>query len=466
MSGGGIRDRKAIADEDFTAEDRGKYRHPETVGDYSYAELEKRVFAALDANVRTLMRIKEHASLERGFDLSPVMEGMELDRKIRNESNGTITAFFRFGEMPKRFWNNGDGTVGVEFVEGYVPPKSAKDTAAEDYKKFTIGGTGRKPVPIIPKELEELAATLDDPNEIARNVGYKNKQGLAGRLKTDPLLKGAYDRGRRRFSDRRNLQNDFSTPATPAPIKPEKEKQSMSAATATAPAVSHKAKGIAWSVELFKDAKGRGESKGDLATRLKVTTQAVSQQLKKHPEYAAAFGKSVSSKPTRTYARRTEPTPGKVKKTSRPEEPQAEIVHSVSAEPSATSSDESVLAESAEIQKVEERTAPISERIRDLADGGRDDDRASEPKRRLLDALMTPSFLRGFMAEQRPVPLQRVIELESGDIVVVFNGNLFEATAAERAFVNEIVDRCETFGKRSARPGRSWLGRVFDRLSL
>lgn len=114
---------------DFTKDDQGKYRHPEFVGGFLYKDLEDRVLKALDAGYRTLSRIKKFAKLEPGFDLSWVIDGMEMDELIRRVDNGTITAFFRFETSPKRFWLTGDGTVGVEFDEQFKPPIEKQDMA-------------------------------------------------------------------------------------------------------------------------------------------------------------------------------------------------------------------------------------------------------------------------------------------------------------------------------------------------
>ncbi|CAN5353301.1 hypothetical protein BH10ACI2_BH10ACI2_00060 [soil metagenome] len=96
---------------DFTAEDYGKFKHPDMIGGIPHEELEQRVLKAItdDAGAkdgrafRTLPGITRHAGLDRAFDLTWVIEGMELDKKIRRRDSGNITAFFRYDQMPTRF---------------------------------------------------------------------------------------------------------------------------------------------------------------------------------------------------------------------------------------------------------------------------------------------------------------------------------------------------------------------------
>ncbi len=209
-----------IEDIDFTKEDQGKSKHPETVGDLSYADLEERVFNAIDAKFRTLPRIKEHAGLERAFDLTPIIEGMELDKKIARHDNGTITAFFRYTQKPTRFWLTGDRTVDAEFDEAYVP-SAPKETEAEVNRRMNAAQKGRAPIEISVAVLEDAAAKYSERKDIAEacGVGYST---LLAKMRTDRKLRDAFDRGRRIFS-----QNTYGQTAT-AVAQPEQNPESTS----------------------------------------------------------------------------------------------------------------------------------------------------------------------------------------------------------------------------------------------
>jgi hypothetical protein len=79
---------------------------------------------------------------------------------------------------------------------------------------------------------------------------------------------------------------------------------------------------------------------------------------------------------------------------------------------------------------------------------------------------MLPSLLGSFMHQPRRVGLQRVVEFEGGNLVVAFDGNLFDLSQDERAFVNKIVDRCEQQPAVEPRRRRTWFGRFVDRFKL
>lgn len=184
-------------DTDWTKEDKGGFKHPETIGDLSYADLEARVLKAIDAKFRTLPRIKEHAGLERSFDLTELVEGMELDRIISRYDNGTITAFFRYEQRPTRFWLSGDRTVEAEFDEKYVPSKP-RETEAE-FNQRMKKPHGRAPIEIDPVLLEEAAAKHADRKDIAEVVGI-GVSTMFAKIKTDKKLRDAFDRGRQAFA--------------------------------------------------------------------------------------------------------------------------------------------------------------------------------------------------------------------------------------------------------------------------
>lgn len=83
----------------------------------SYSEIERKVISAIENCHCTLLQIKQHAGMEKWFDLSPVIEGMIDDGKIIKMDNGTITGFFDKKHIPSRFFLSGEGTVVCEYPE-------------------------------------------------------------------------------------------------------------------------------------------------------------------------------------------------------------------------------------------------------------------------------------------------------------------------------------------------------------
>jgi hypothetical protein len=304
--------KSADEEPDFGAEDRGRYRHPDTVGGLPYSVLEQRVFAALAADVRTLMRIKEHAGLERAFDLSPVIEGMELDRKIRHESNGNITAFFRWEQMPKKFWNNGDGTVGAEFVEDFVPPEpvvtfnrqgftyrdAGPNSGPTDEEKKAIQKAkgldlalleffaGRRETYIDAAEALEM-----DPDELDRLMCESPEVTAAwerGRVKWPAFQKQKAEARENRRASKANQV--LRKPVIPAEIKTEKEITMSAAATAPAP---EKAEYTPQEMEVLALEHG---TPGRVAKALGCTHHTqVSNLLRNRPELKAAFDRGVAA---------------------------------------------------------------------------------------------------------------------------------------------------------------------------
>lgn len=179
---------------DFDAEDRGGFKHPAMVGEYQYVLLETKVLESIDAGYRTLMRIKQHIGLEKKFDLSPVIEGMELDEKIRRESNGTITAFFRWDQMPRQMWINGDGTVGVEWIEDFRPVSRFKPEKVTEVNTLDIE--------FDLETVERVARNMQHKPQAAKELGFKNSALLDYRIKNDPEFAEAWDRGRRSIAER------------------------------------------------------------------------------------------------------------------------------------------------------------------------------------------------------------------------------------------------------------------------
>lgn len=323
--------------------DRNKVDHDDgevsaTFDDATYAEMETLILLGIDAKKRTLPQIKEHAAFSRNLDISDVISGMCIEKKIRREDNGNITAFFRYKDKPKRFWL-GNRTVEAEFDPDYqVRPadleakKAAEllghgvdDDAAVKLLGDTQSKATTKPV-INAEQLELLAESIQSADSIAKAFGLVNAAALHKVLRSNDELRDAMDRGRRKYAQRNNPTHDFSGTAEPIGVREEekpletapkppvldqkpqeitqnptpaatipaaREEKSMSTGTATARSSHHGAKGIPWSVELFKAAHDAGKSKNDIAEDHNCSPQAVSQQLAKRPDFLAAFeGKS------------------------------------------------------------------------------------------------------------------------------------------------------------------------------
>lgn len=91
-------------------------------------EVEDLILAAIDTQHCTLPQIKRHAGFDPWDDISEAIYELlatkDKSREIVKESNGTATAFFRKGRIPKRWWLDGD-TIGADWG----------DTAAEEQRK-------------------------------------------------------------------------------------------------------------------------------------------------------------------------------------------------------------------------------------------------------------------------------------------------------------------------------------------
>ncbi len=272
-------------DDEFTSEDRGRYKPPILDGDLSYSEVEKKVLAAIDADHRTLPQIKKHARLEPGFNLDPVIEGMVLEYVLRRESNGTITAYFRHAQKPTRFWLNGNGTVHAEFDETFVPrdePKKAKEIAERDYGHYEDplpeekkGRPGHSVKVVDPDELEEAAFEHTTQEGIAAAVGI-SIGNLRVKMKTDSTLREAYNRGRDRRAEAENQQ------AAPPAAKPE----------AVSEPLQPKRRGMK-PIDVDADAlENAAAERGTIVARaaaLKLGQSTLYSKLKSSPEHRAAY---------------------------------------------------------------------------------------------------------------------------------------------------------------------------------
>jgi hypothetical protein len=115
----------------------------ETPEELPYAEIERRILAAIDDHFCTEWGIKNHAGFAPSLDISEILKGMLADRKVRRERDDDVTtAYFRFNWKVKRFWRDGasKGKLGIEFETGdgvfRRDPASLTKTKAEIFKKL------------------------------------------------------------------------------------------------------------------------------------------------------------------------------------------------------------------------------------------------------------------------------------------------------------------------------------------
>lgn len=101
----------------------------------TYSEVEKKLLAAIDARYVLINQMKKHAGIPKSEDITEVIEGMLLERKIvRFESMGYV-GYCRPKRVPKRFWSDGTGRCACEFArEENEKPAVAKspETATEE----------------------------------------------------------------------------------------------------------------------------------------------------------------------------------------------------------------------------------------------------------------------------------------------------------------------------------------------
>ncbi len=222
-----------ISGPDFDKNDMGGYRHPEIKGEHTYAQIEEKVFAALKDNVRTVSRIKSHANLDDRDDLLIVIRGMQIDKKIRIVENGNLSAVFLYSEMPKRFWNNGDGTISADLDENFRPSKQLSDDSKEQWidgsEKPEKTRRGREAKALTPEQVETAAAEEKNGDMVARRLGYNNSAPLYKRFKTEPELKAAFDRGRQKYGEKMQAQR------SPIQASDEADPPTQTAATKTPP---------------------------------------------------------------------------------------------------------------------------------------------------------------------------------------------------------------------------------------
>jgi hypothetical protein len=95
----------------FKKLDRPVLEHPERL---SNEELKRLILKAVDEGYRSYGGIRKFAGLPMSYDIEEFLAGMCVDYDLRKETQGDLTAYFRFEEKPLRFWRAGDGRIDAE----------------------------------------------------------------------------------------------------------------------------------------------------------------------------------------------------------------------------------------------------------------------------------------------------------------------------------------------------------------
>ena len=92
-------------------------------------DLRPQILKAIDAGYRTIGQIKHNIGVSPATDISIYLDTMLTDEEIEKNSNGTFTAFYRPGQRVKRMWLE-NGRVETEF-DGDAPVRDDRAKAAE-----------------------------------------------------------------------------------------------------------------------------------------------------------------------------------------------------------------------------------------------------------------------------------------------------------------------------------------------
>lgn len=302
----------------FDREDAGGYRPPELPDGRDFGELRSQVLELLGPprsadRKRTLNQIKTRLGLSPSFDLSPVIEDLELDGKIRRLSNGEFTAFFLAGDEPERFWLSGHGTVEAKFRD------EAPKREEEPKNEAEVGET--EPVEITPESLEKAAAEFTTLDEIAKAVGLESKNKLLARMKGLRDLEAAYDRGRHAFSAKRN------PPKEEKPKRVKKPRAPRSSETAEKKTAARSAKSVEIDPYAVEELAAEGRTQKEVAEMLGLTIFVFKNHLNGPTEsnkaLRAAWDRGAAQAPKRKTGRR-KPMSTKRKKEPTPEPVAAE----------------------------------------------------------------------------------------------------------------------------------------------
>jgi hypothetical protein len=182
------------------------------------------VITALDAGYRTFKGIRSYYGLPRAVAIETILERMENENVICKLTDGPVAAFFRIEDQHtiRKYWLAGDGRIEHELVDKpVIRDEDAKFTELNPYNgnnppKPPYKSKGRARKPVDATKLESLAATLPSMRKISTAVGFSSEASFAKRLKNDPELKAAFDRGRAR----RQTNPTPDPEAAPEPSEP------------------------------------------------------------------------------------------------------------------------------------------------------------------------------------------------------------------------------------------------------
>jgi hypothetical protein len=163
---------------------------------------DEQIFNCLDAGYRVIngIRIKLGCGIE---SLQYKLDEMVDENEMQRLRSGGVFAYFRNDEHPARFYLIGGGKVRVEWAGDDEPQeeKEMEKAAIPQQPAISNGkghhGPGRGNIIVFSAErLEELASTETSKLAVAKALGYGNScTPLDRRMKLDPQLKAAYDRG-------------------------------------------------------------------------------------------------------------------------------------------------------------------------------------------------------------------------------------------------------------------------------
>lgn len=383
--------------------------HPEKL---SEEELETLVFAAIDAEYRTYGAIKRHAGLPLRFDLESVISTMMLNLKIREESAGSVQAFFRYNTKPLKCWLVGDGRVSAEFDPSFAPrderAKATEFVASNTFNQAAAlntdwVGAGK------PRKERRGEITAADVRRAAATVG--TKAGLAKALSkptsavyywlsSNSELQTAFEEGRAEWLEKKAQRETAETPEAPTTTPSPKKKRGGYPSIEVDP-------------DELRKAASTSTSQAEAATKLNISLNTLRRRLKENAELRRIFEENLQP-PAKSGRKPKETEKVKEKVTEAPaRERELEYTIEDDEPPKAISTAEMVR------QKAEPIGSPVRSNI------------AMEISEQDLKA--------SAQADSRPGGID--LKFEFGNVGLVhFQGDLISMPRRERDFLNDIID--------------------------
>lgn len=422
----------------------------------SMEDRQNKILEAIDAKKRTIAMIYEFTGWPQAYDLTELIGELAIQKVVRIVERGHITAIFRYDQMPTRIWHSGERTIEAEFEAGFVPrdeqaiaeqmdewkraepvseqdePEPAAEVIPDESLERTIEPApearqhqvdGRRKqyahLSFTEQEIADLGAKYGSVTVAAKSLGYATlsagSTGLHRFLRSDRKLKAAFDRGAARFKE-------SEAGMTAIEVKPNLSETEIEPAPVVAPVVEEQTLMNTESVKNHaKSVKSREVVTPDALEELaaeygtvrlvaehlgyKVQSNGISglnALLTRWPDLKGAF--------ERGRARYLTERAG-----SEAIEQKAEIIH----EPV-------VVAESVQVPAPASPTSRFPSRIVMEIDESPEVDQ---------------SLLRRDEAVIQPMPSHtKSIPLSAGNLVIGFDGNFFDMSAADREKLMKIAD--------------------------